>query len=310
MAVYKVPQNVEAEDKLLGPFSFRQFIYLVISVVGIAIAWVMFSIFPPLVVIPLPFIIIFGVLALPLKKDQPMEVYLAAMVSFFFKPKQRPWIQGSGETLLTITAPTEDTNKVTLKDFSQEEAQKRIDYLSKIADTQGWSVKGLDSANFSTMQQSFLSNSADEMDILDENSATSITLDRVIQKKNLEHKQQLVNNLSSVEENQKPEVFVPKNEKVLSVDPDLNKQPVIQSHEKRKILTNTTNMNRDQNKVPILPKPIIDNTIHKEKQPQEVSDPDIINLANNRDLSIATIAREAERIKEKKENQEVFIALR
>ena len=59
MAVYKVPQNVEAEDKLLGPFSFRQFIYLVISVVGIAIAWVMFSIFPPLVVIPLPFIIIF-----------------------------------------------------------------------------------------------------------------------------------------------------------------------------------------------------------------------------------------------------------
>ena len=290
MAVYKVPQNVEAEDKLLGPFSFRQFIYLVISVVGIAIAWVMFSIFPPLVVIPLPFIIIFGVLALPLKKDQPMEVYLAAMV--------------------TITAPTEDTNKITLKDFSQEEAQKRIDYLSKIADSQGWSVKGLDSANFSTMQQSFLSNSADEMDILDENSATSITLDRVIQKKNLEHKQQLVNNLSSAKENQKPEVFVPKNEKVLSVDPDLNKQPIIQSHEKRKILTNTTNMNRDQNKVPILPKPIIDNTIHKEKQPQEVSDPDIINLANNRDLSIATIAREAERIKEKKENQEVFIALR
>ena len=87
MAVYKVPQNVEAEDKLLGPFSFRQFIYLVISVVGIAVAWVMFSVFPPLVVIPLPFIIIFGVLALPLKKDQPMEVYLAAMVSFFFKPK-------------------------------------------------------------------------------------------------------------------------------------------------------------------------------------------------------------------------------
>ena len=69
-------------------------------------------------------------------------------------------------------------------------------------------------------------------------------------------------------------------------------------------------MDKDQNKVPILPKPIIDNTIHKKKQPQEVSDPDIINLANNRDLSIATIAREAERIKEKKENQEVFIALR
>ena len=27
MAVYKVPQDVEADDKLIGPFSFRQFIY-------------------------------------------------------------------------------------------------------------------------------------------------------------------------------------------------------------------------------------------------------------------------------------------
>ena len=30
MAVYKVPQDVEADDKLIGPFSFRQFIYLLI----------------------------------------------------------------------------------------------------------------------------------------------------------------------------------------------------------------------------------------------------------------------------------------
>ncbi len=37
MAVYKVPQDVEAEDKLLGPFSMRQFIYLIIAAMGIAI---------------------------------------------------------------------------------------------------------------------------------------------------------------------------------------------------------------------------------------------------------------------------------
>ena len=39
MAVYKVAQDVEAEDKLLGPFSFRQFIYLIIVVIAIALAW-------------------------------------------------------------------------------------------------------------------------------------------------------------------------------------------------------------------------------------------------------------------------------
>ena len=31
MAQYKVPQDVEADDKLLGPFSFRQFVYLLIA---------------------------------------------------------------------------------------------------------------------------------------------------------------------------------------------------------------------------------------------------------------------------------------
>ncbi|TAL14698.1 hypothetical protein EPN95_02230, partial [Patescibacteria group bacterium] len=30
MAQYKVPQDVEADDKLIGPFSFRQFVYLII----------------------------------------------------------------------------------------------------------------------------------------------------------------------------------------------------------------------------------------------------------------------------------------
>ena len=31
MAQYKVPQDVEADDKLIGPFSFRQFVYLLIA---------------------------------------------------------------------------------------------------------------------------------------------------------------------------------------------------------------------------------------------------------------------------------------
>ena len=43
MAVYKVPQDVEAEDKLLGPFSFRQFIYLIVAALAIfiAMAWIL-----------------------------------------------------------------------------------------------------------------------------------------------------------------------------------------------------------------------------------------------------------------------------
>ena len=39
MAVYKVPQDVEADDKLIGPFSFRQFIYLIIVAISGAAAF-------------------------------------------------------------------------------------------------------------------------------------------------------------------------------------------------------------------------------------------------------------------------------
>ena len=78
MAVYKVPQDVEADDKLIGPFSFRQFIYLVIVAMAIMMAWGLAQLFVPLAVLPLPIVVFFGALALPLRKDQPMEIYMAA----------------------------------------------------------------------------------------------------------------------------------------------------------------------------------------------------------------------------------------
>lgn len=64
MAVYKVPQDVEADDKLIEPFSFRQFIYLIIVALSLALAWGLGQLFIPLAVIPLPIIILFGALAL------------------------------------------------------------------------------------------------------------------------------------------------------------------------------------------------------------------------------------------------------
>ena len=91
MAQYKVPQDVEADDKLIGPFSFRQFVYLLIAAGLIALAVAFFQIFPLLAIIPVPFILLLAALALPLKKDQPMETYLAAVVSFYLKPNRRIW---------------------------------------------------------------------------------------------------------------------------------------------------------------------------------------------------------------------------
>ena len=141
MAQYKVPQDVEADDKLLGPFSFRQFVYLLIAGGLIALAIAFFQIFPLLAIIPILPAFFFLVLALPLKKDQPMETYLSAVVSFYMKPRTRLWTPGQGETTIVITAPKK-TDEVRTKGLSEEEAVHRLSFLADIVDTEGYAIKG------------------------------------------------------------------------------------------------------------------------------------------------------------------------
>ena len=129
MATYKVPQDVEADDKLLGPFSFRQFVYLML-VFGLgATAVGLFQIFPLLAIIPLPFAFFFLILALPLKKDQPMETYIAALISFYTKPHKRFWMTGQSDSTILITAPKKvEENRV--RNITEEEAGHRLSFLA------------------------------------------------------------------------------------------------------------------------------------------------------------------------------------
>lgn len=144
MAQYKVPQDVEADDKLLGPFNFRQFVYLLIAGGLIALAVGLFQIFPLLAIIPLPFILLLGALALPLKKDQPMETYLAALVSYYLKPRTRLWEAGQRESTIAVTVPKKVEESRT-RDLTEEEATHRLSFLAGIVDTKGYAIKGLSS---------------------------------------------------------------------------------------------------------------------------------------------------------------------
>jgi hypothetical protein len=143
MAVYKVPQDVEADDKLIGPFSFRQFIYLIIVAISGAGAWGLgTAVFPALAIIPLPIMIFFAALALPLRKDQPMEAYLSAVVSFYFlKSRKRFWQPDGIDSFVTIIPP-KDAERVLTKDLTEDEATRRLSYLSDLVDTHGWAIRG------------------------------------------------------------------------------------------------------------------------------------------------------------------------
>lgn len=185
MAQYKVPQDVEADDKLLGPFSFRQFVYLMIAAGLCFVAFLLFQIFPLLVIIPIPFIFFLGILALPLKKDQPMETYLSAVVDFYLKPQKRIWMPGQSDTSITITAP-KNVEENRTKDLSQEEAGRRLSFLANIVDTEGYAIKDTNS----NLRDDVASEAAQIQDIYEVNH--NYTLDHSLEQSTAAHHAQLV----------------------------------------------------------------------------------------------------------------------
>lgn len=142
MATYKVLQDIEADDKLLGPMTLRQFIYAVITAVS---GFIIFKLATTswILAIPLvPHTILFAVLAAPFGHDQPNEVWLLARVRFALKPRKRVWSQSNIKELVTITAPKKPERQLT-KNFSQAEVKSRLQALANTIDSHGWSTKNV-----------------------------------------------------------------------------------------------------------------------------------------------------------------------
>lgn len=328
MAVYKVPQDVEADDKLIGPFSFRQFIYIIIAVIAIGLAWGLAQVFVGLAIIPLPIIVLFGALALPLRKDQPMEIYLAAVVSFHLKPRKRLWQPDGIQSLVEITAP-KIIEVRRAKDLSQTEAEQRLSYLANIVDTGGWAVRGIATpAPDSAMQNDVYYAAQQTEDILDTNSGVARSFNSMIDHAEGERREEMIarmqqapaqpvmpvipdpySNLAPVQPATTPAPQQP-------ADPQVTYNPYPNAIHQAVINPIGTAPAPQQSAVPpVAAQPIIE---PPSQTPQTTSgavvSPDIINLANNSDLSIETIAHEANRIHEKEEQKlpedEVVISLR
>ena len=303
MSVYKVPQDVEAEDKLLGPFSFRQFVFLIIAVIGIAIAYGLSTIFLPLAIIPVPIILFFGALALPLKKDQPMEVYLAAVISFMLKPKKRLWQPDGIERLVEVIAPKVE-EKTYGNNYDQAEVQRRLSYLANLVDSQGWSIRGVNNPN-SSMRADLFNEGQAANDILDENSTTAQNINHLINQSDVRRRQEVIQKMQTGQSATPPPTQTPQPSQPDNPTPatPLQMNPYPTMHQS--VLNPVSG--RPAANAPVQTQP----TATPQASVNEVP-PAIIELANNRDLSIETIAREANRIQQenKLSDEEVVISLR
>ena len=314
MAVYKVPQDVEAEDKLIGPFSFRQFIYLIVAALGIFMAWLLAQIFIGLIIIPLPIIVAFLALALPLRKDQPMETYLIAMLKFFFKPRHRIWDPEGTISLVQITAP-KVAEGPQLKEYGGTEASQRLAYLAQVVDTQGWATRGATSAS-DNLSDIFVAEASHAEDILDASSGVAQAIDQRITQTDDAR-------LSAVRQQFQAAIQQPTAQQQQPQLPPEPQQPAAPQIADDNSLPQDIHYNPYPNSMrqhiispaggqqPATPQPAAEPQLQAqaEKQPSsETVSPDIMRLANNNDLSISALANEAHRLEN--DDKEVVISLR
>lgn len=145
MATYKVLQDIEAEDKFLGPLTLKQCIFAAITVVSGYLSFLFISRGIWVMAMPLlPVIVVTGFLAFPWGRDQPTEVWLLAKIRFMFKPRKRIWDQTGVQELVKITAPP-TVEQFTGDNLSQTEVKSRLKALADTIDSRGWVIKGSES---------------------------------------------------------------------------------------------------------------------------------------------------------------------
>lgn len=140
MSTYTIPQDVETEDKIIGPFGIRQLIYLIICAALGGLAFGLWQLTPVLAILPIPPLLFFLIISLPLGKSQPMEIYVIALIKFYFFPQKHLWIADGEEDFVKINEDV-NINKPASKEFDSEEAEKRISFLSDIIETHGWNTR-------------------------------------------------------------------------------------------------------------------------------------------------------------------------
>lgn len=341
MATYKVIQDIEAEDKLLGPLTLRQFIFAGITVIATYLSFLAITKGWWIVLLVMaPFILFGGFLAWPWSRDQPTEVWLLAKIRFMLKPRRRIWDQSGIKELVTITVPKKSDQQLS-NNLSQTEVKSRLQALASTLDSRGWAIKNVAvnlyaqpayAAGDNTQSDRLidLSTIAREVpaidirsidDMLDiQNNPTAQHLSQMMASNTQAHKQQLAQKIQQAAQNP----ATPPNYWFLHENTGAPVQPGYQTFHDSSVVApgapQYANNTYLDDAAPVLPdEQALLAKIHADKQkpdptryhmrvikppgeqkpPPPVtsvtahSDPAILELANNNDLNVATVARQA-----------------
>lgn len=133
----QVPSNIDIEDKIVGPFTLKQFIYLAIGGMLIVVDYAFFK--TSMIFVIIAFIVIaFDVLFVFYRfNEQPFEKILYSFLIFYLSPKRRLWQRKAGLADIQISKGPKDKRE----DLVQKKTKKNIsslDELSYVLDSRGW----------------------------------------------------------------------------------------------------------------------------------------------------------------------------
>ncbi len=131
---FRVPQKIDLEDKIIGPFTLRQFLYLL---AGGMLDYIWFRFFPfgLALLLIIPTSIFFIAMAVARVQDQPFPKFLGSLILFIFKPKERTW--GREAPLPKLMVIKEKEKKKTDPE-DKKMTKGELEKLSTILDTKGW----------------------------------------------------------------------------------------------------------------------------------------------------------------------------
>jgi len=130
---FKVPQNIDMQDRIIGPLTMVQFIY---AVVGFGTCYAIYMSIPR----PFSYFLILPialfVLCLDFVKinERPFLDFFITAIEYAFSPKQRVWHQGgTPDFTIDVYEPHENKQEIKTKHF--EHAQ--IESIAQRSDTEG-----------------------------------------------------------------------------------------------------------------------------------------------------------------------------
>ena len=137
---FKVPQDVQREDKIIGPLTLKQmgivgigggFAYLIY--VSLSKSYFMEIWLPPVAIVS-AITLAFAFLKI---HNLPFHIFIMHFIEYKLLPRQRIWIQGSGRPFISTLEKEKKQQSQNKPTDLKPKKQKSIAELTKVLDTHG-----------------------------------------------------------------------------------------------------------------------------------------------------------------------------